>query len=353
MTQIILPMRPDEATKQLLKRLPSRRMRDVLEKRFGLKGSKKKTLEAIGREYKITRERVRQIETDALKQLARPDAAKEVEVLLVNIEDYFREHGEVLAEHHFFQNLPSERLASHVAFLLHVGKSFHELPETANFHRRWTINKNAAAAVEKIMEKTKNDLAAEGEAISADKLHELISRNAESILGGTLAEDSKRAYLHTSKHIKENPYGEFGLASWPTINPRGVKDKAYLVLAKTGKPLHFRQVADAINELGLSAQAGWSKKKAHPQTVHNELIKDGRFVLVGRGLYALKDWGYEPGTVRDILVSVFKKAGRPLPKNEVIKSVLEKRFVKTPTILLNLQDRALFKRMDDERYTLV
>lgn len=346
MPQLTLPIRPEEATKQLLKKLPSKRMRDVLEKRFGLKGGKKKTLEAVGREYRITRERVRQIETDALKQLAKPENYHEVEPIFQTLEGQFGNHGGVMAEHYLLGMLPSSKQASHVAFLLQVGKQFTELAENVHYHRRWTTNKNTALSAEKILERTKNELAEKGQTVSIQELHSMLSRGFESSLGYLPEEQVRHAYLATSKLILQNPYGEYGLIDWPTISPRGVKDKAYLVLTRSKKPLHFRDVASEINK------AGWIKKKAHPQTVHNELIKDNRFVLVGRGLYGLKEWGYEPGTVKDILVSVMKKAARPLSRDEVVGLVLEKRFVKPPTVLLNLQDRSTFKRTENEKYTL-
>ena len=129
------------------------------------------------------------------------------------------------------------------------------------------------------------------------------------------------------------------------IRPRGVRDKAYAVLLKAARPLHFREVASAISK------AGWSSRKANPQPVHNELIKDPRFVLVGRGLYALAEWGYEPGTVGEVMAGLLKAARRPLSKDEIVKRVLEKRFVKPNTILFNLQDKRWFKTTP-EGYTL-
>lgn len=343
---IQFPIQPEEATKSALKKLPSRRMRDVLEKRFGLKGGKKKTLEAIGKEYKITRERVRQIETDALKQLSKPEHQKEIEPLLVSLEDYFKKHGDVLAEPHLFSMLASVKQVPHVAFLLHVGKPFSFLPETTSFHRRWTTNKNSAEKIGKTLEMVTEELENQVTPVSETELNGHVARAAKTVVGDIPSDSMLSAMRATSKLLKQNPYGEYGLVSWPTINPRGVKDKAYMVLAKAGKPMHFRDVAQHINTIS------WSRRKAHPQTVHNELIKDPRFVLVGRGLYALSEWGYEPGTVRDVLVSVFKQAGKPLQKDEVIKLVMEKRMVKTPTILLNLQNRSLFKRVEGGKYLL-
>jgi RNA polymerase primary sigma factor len=50
-------------------------MRHVLELRFGLAGATPKTLEEVGTELGVTRERVRQLESRALRELqaAAPD----------------------------------------------------------------------------------------------------------------------------------------------------------------------------------------------------------------------------------------------------------------------------------------
>lgn len=347
MPQLTLPMRADEATKIVLKGLSSRRMKDVLEKRYGLKGGKRKTLEAIGKEYKITRERVRQIETEALKQVTKSEVLGSIGPVFEAMAGHIRSHGNVMAENHLCQNLPSSGTFPHVVFLLNVGKSFVNLAESDEFYHRWAIDKDSAGEAEKGIKLALQALKEKGTPVSQSELYALVSENVRSIRGESISENVIEAYLASSKLVKKNPYGEYGLISWPTISPRGVKDKAYLVLTKSGSPMHFREVAQAINKMN------WAKKKAHPQTVHNELIKDPRFVLVGRGLYALKSWGYEAGTVRDILVSVLKKAGKPLRKTEVIEQVLEKRFVKPPTVMLNLQDKSLFKKVDGDYYTLV
>ena len=90
MQKLNLPIELEEATRILLKKLPTRRMKDVVEKRYGLKGGKRKTLEAIGREYKITRERVRQIEADAMKHLSRVEHLQEIKPTLEVLEAHFQ-----------------------------------------------------------------------------------------------------------------------------------------------------------------------------------------------------------------------------------------------------------------------
>lgn len=342
----ILPIMPNEATKIILSRLPSRRMRDVIEKRFGLKSGGEKTLEAIGSEYKITRERVRQIEVDALRRLQDESSRAEIKPLLTVLEAHLNNYGGVMAEHHFFSSLAEKRYHPHINMILDTESSFIRVAESGHFHQRWALNKDAVNRGEKILSALVKDLESSKNPVSKDELWRVLSDKSREEAGEQLPQHIIESILRTSKLINQNPYGEYGLISWPAINPRGIKDKSYMVLLKSGKPMHFREVAQGINKVG------WSKKKAHPQTVHNELIKDGRFVLVGRGLYALKDWGYDTGSVRDILVASLKKAGKPLAKEDIIKLVLEKRMVKPPTVLLNLQNKSLFKRIDDGRYVL-
>jgi hypothetical protein len=344
-------------------------MKDVVSKRFGLKGGKRFTLEAIGKEYKITRERVRQIEVEALKHLHKEENQQELRPLFKSIEEHLKNHGEVMAEHTLLAGLASGQHHPHLILLLEVASPFQALPETDSLHKRWAINKNNGSLPEKMIASLVQELAGSQNTVSREKLLVQASEQAKKTFGQTIAEETLESYLACSKLIRSNPYGEFGIYSWPTISPRGIKDKAYVALARAKRPLHFQNVAKTIDEARWStphitcishptrkAQCKLclgSRKKAHPQTVHNELIKDQRFVLVGRGLYALREWGYEPGVVRDILVSVLKQAARPLPREEIVKLVLEKRMVKAPTIFLNLQNKALFKKTDEGKFTLV
>ena len=50
----------------------------VLKLRFGLDDGKSRTLEEVGREFNVTRERIRQIEAKALRKLRHPSRSKKL-----------------------------------------------------------------------------------------------------------------------------------------------------------------------------------------------------------------------------------------------------------------------------------
>jgi hypothetical protein len=150
------------------------------------------------------------------------------------------------------------------------------------------------------------------------------------------------AYLGISKRIARNSYGDVGLRDWPEISPSTIRDKIYLVLKKKGEALHFEDIAKHIND------AKFDSHKALVATVHNELIKDNRFSLVGRGIYGLTEHGYETGTAREAIANILKKG--PLQAEEVVAKVSDKHFFRENTILINLQNKSFFERTQDGRY---
>jgi hypothetical protein len=153
-------------------------------------------------------------------------------------------------------------------------------------------------------------------------------------------------YLNLSKKIQINPFAEIGLKDWVDVKPRDVGDKASLVLKHHGKPEHYSVITDMIND------HKFDDRIAYKETVHNELIKDNRFVLVGRGIYALASWGYKKGVVADVIKEVLAAAGHPLSREEIVASVMEKRQVKRNTILVGLSNKKYFQKTERNKYTL-
>jgi len=329
-------------TKDLLAELPDR-VRRVLIDRFGLTGTGKgRTLEAIGKEYGITRERIRQIESGGLTSVRESDGynshARSLEELKKAINDF----GGVLSETTILTLVPkSEMERNHVLFILTVSHHFADKREDVDFYRRWHVDSTLAEAVE-------NALSALYESIEPTALlpeDEFLSAFTKNLKeAGVKGRDEEvlRRWLTISKRLGRNPLGEWGRMESPHVRIKNTRDFAYLTLKRHGSPMHFTEVAKGIGDL--------FKREAHPATTHNELIKDSRFVLVGRGLYALKEWGYAPGVVREVIRNILERDGA-LSRDEIIDRVKRERYVKDATIVVNLQHTE-FKRQQDGKYAL-
>lgn len=335
----------DSATlvKQLLAEVPER-AREVLTYRFGLGTSaERETLEAIGERWSITRERVRQIEAAGLEAIRTSKAFENAKTSFVELSDYVSSLGAIIEEEELLDGLSSEEKArNRFRFLLVVGSAFFRERETDDFYARWHVDHTTAEKVHEALTRlyaslSDTEVLAEGE---------MLDRFLDELKGVNDAyknEEVLKRWLSLAKNISSNPLSEWGRASAPAIRTKGIRDYAYLVIKRAGAPMHFSDVAKAIGQLFA--------KEAHVATTHNELIKDARFVLVGRGLYALSEWGYQPGVVRDVIRTVLKMHGS-LAREKVMEEVKKVRYVKDNTILVNLNDPKHFKRNKNGTYTL-
>ena len=311
----------------LLKDLPDR-SRDVVVRRFGLEEGTRETLESIGSSYGITRERVRQIEAGGISKIK--NKVKEDNPVFKRFKDFLKHSGGLRREDILLGQLGGEKAGSQVFFLMNISRDFKRFSETDDTHSFWTVDSalwgSAKTAIKSLQQRFKS----EKKPLYFKDLSGEFSTKPETLV----------SFIEISKIIKQGPDGRFGLSDWPEINPRGIKDKAFLVFQKENKPLHFSRVAELIGDNALI------------QTVHNELIRDSRFVLVGRGTYALADWGYNPGTVKEVISDVLVKAKNPLSKEEILEEVLDRRLVKKNTILLNLSNKQHFLKNPQGKYFL-
>jgi Sigma-70, region 4 len=336
----------DSATlvKRLLASAPER-AREVLVRRFGLgSSSERETLEAIGDRSSITRERVRQIEAAGLDAIRASKVFKESGAAFEEIARYIDSLGAIVPEETLLAALgKDEKSRNRFRFFLMLDSAFFRERETNEFLARWHIDSATAKTIHDALSKLYGSLSDDEVLTEA----ELLDRFLDELKGVNDAyknEEVLKRWLSLSKHIGSNPLAEWGRMSAPAIRIKGIRDYAYLAIKRHGEPMHFSTVAKTIGTL--------FSKKAHVATTHNELIKDPRFVLVGRGLYALTEWGYKPGVVRDVIREALEESG-PLKKEEIINRVKRARFVKDNTILVNLNDSRYFKRMKDGRYAAV
>lgn len=342
---------PARVVSHLLATLPLR-ARNIVSERFGLNGKPKKTLEELGETYNITRERVRQIESNALATFAESRSRALLEPSEKLIHSVLYENGEIMEEEKLIATLLDEERETPankniLLFILEFIPDFYYVPATHDIRAAWALKgigiDRARSAIDIVVEflNQKKSPVQESELEQLmeenEKLQKIIpSKNLKVLL----------SYMSLSKKIARNPFRQWGLSSWEMIVPKGVRDKAYLVMREHKKPLHFTKITELINK------TAFDNRIAHPQTVHNELIKDKRFVLVGRGIYALKEWGYGEGTVADILVRILNEASGPVSRDELIDKVLKQRIVKRNTIIIGLQDQKLFQRVAGNKYIL-
>ena len=339
----VISFKPKQVTKRLLSNLQDRAY-DIIVNRYGLAdNADSKTLEAIGKKYSITRERVRQIENAALAAIRKSDTFKAEHKTFAELKALIETAGAMVHEDDFLSFISKDKsVQNHVRFYLVLGDEFKKMKEDDHFSARWTVDEGLSEVVHEALHSVYRSLD-DKELLSEEDLVTRFLKEIKDVADQYKNEEVARRWLNISKKIAQNPLGEWGPSDSQNIKTRGIKDYAFLMMRKHGSPMHFREVAKAIVDT--------FGRKTHVATTHNELIKDPRFVLVGRGYYALAEWGYKPGIVRDVIKEILVKEG-PLTKDEVIERVLKERFLKKNTILVNLQNAKYFKKLADGRYTV-
>ena len=318
------------------------REKEIITRRFGLY-DRRETLEQIGELLGITRERVRQLEKSILTKLklatktGKIASINSIEKLLVR---ELTEMGRVARIQDLTDKIiggtSNQRDRSGIAFIAELAPGIAVVNQNDNYFHSVGIleygdSKKICGEVDKIVSAIKKH----GEPLTIEQLHEQLSYEHPNYV---------RALASVSKllaHLGNN----WGLVKWPTVNPKNIRDKIYVILSDTNKPMHFSEIAGSIKD------SSFKRKDVTTQAIHNELIKDSRFVLIGRGIYALDSWGFSRGTVADIITDVLKKSPEPLHRDEIVKRVLKSRQVKETTILLNLQSKDQFKRVAKATYT--
>jgi hypothetical protein len=334
----------------MIQELPER-SRNIIVKRFDLDHKGIRTLDKIGRDYGLTRERVRQIETESISRLKDIGRKHNLQRVLDHIERIIESHGGVMSKEKIVEHLFDIKgvVAANkqvILLILSLDDRIKEAKETITYKKLYFYKKENVIRTVEAMNRVENYLRENKKSISFDKIVELFNSGNEGSASFSLR--AIKSCLEANKIILENVLGQWGCKDWPNINPQSVRDKAYLVLkkSKNKNPLHFTEITNRVNEVWVG------KRKANKQTVHNELIKDKRFVLVGRGIYALREWGYEPGTVLDVIREVLKKRGSEVEQDDIIEEVLKKRQVRKNTIMLNLHNKKYFEKLAGRVYKL-
>ena len=323
-----------QAVNNILSSIDHDREKEIISRRFGL-FDRKETLEQIGELLGITRERVRQLEKAILTASAKEGKLTGITELQTILKEVINDRGGIIRVNELGSYLTKDNTKidqSQIYFIAEMCPELIVVPDSDFFYQ--SIGVRALHDEAKIKELV-DMIVATVKKIGSQAAIDKITKETGSDLGSQRV----RALASTSKQLA-TLNGKWGLIKWPTVNPKNIRDKIYVILKEHGSPMHFNEISEAIKK------SEFKRKDVTTQAIHNELIKDKRFVLIGRGIYALKEWG----TVADIIAEVLKKAGKPLHRDEIIKEVLKSRVVKETTILLNLQGKAQFKRVAKATY---
>ena len=326
----------------------SKKEQEVVKRRFALIGSERQTLEKIGQHFDVTRERIRQIESIALQKLRRTIANTKLQQINEIAKGVLEKNGGVCLESKLVADVLnlihsiSEIDGNIIRLSLAVDDEV-EQERTSSLKPFWRSKKIALGDIAATADKAVSVLSKQKDLVDEERFVNMV-RAALANSGKNLKAEMIAAVLPLEPRLKKTEEG-WGLMSWRHINPRSLRDKALIVMREVEKPIHFVEIANKI------AEHGFDKKVVTVQAVHNELIRDDNFVLIGRGLYALREWGYSEGTVADIIEDLLAKKS-PLSKEEIIRGVLKQRQVKKGTISLNLQKTPWFARVGRALYKL-
>lgn len=358
----------------------SNREKDILIRRYGLHSGSKETLESIGNAHKLTRERIRQIETTSVRKLqSLNDLDKYISTLKKVIYQLLEEHGGLMEREYLsdilvgfsvggFKTREEEEVVhkNYLNFLITklLYSEFEEFSGSKHFKPSYKLKFQTVDHLEEIAEDLVRELERVKKVHATEEIINLIQqlesykKHEEKVRTGSsidiarvvrdeflkdkphVVNENKALFsiLKAARKIEQNKFGHWGSHKWREIRPKTINDKIYLILKNSGNPMHFTEIAEEINRIGFDS------KKANAATAHNELILDSKYVLVGRGLYGLKEWGYKQGTVADVIEEILSQSEESLSRDAIIERVLDRRIVKKATIVLALMDKNRFSK---------
>lgn len=332
----------EKIVNDILGTIDREREREIIARRYGL-FDRKETLEQIGELLGITRERVRQLEKAVVARLKATAHAKQLPHVN-DVQNIFITElatmGNVARVSELSAKLTKDNTRidqARISFLAQLCPDLVVIDDNDHYHHSIGLKEvHDEKQIKDLVSKITDAIKKIGEPADVSKVAETIGHKDKK---------HAEALASTSKALA-SLNGRWGLIKWPMVNPKNIRDKIYVILHEAGKHMHFNEIADAIK------RSEFKRKDVTTQAIHNELIKDKRFVLIGRGIYALKEWGYEKGTVADIITEVLQKAKEPMHRDDIVREVLKSRHVKETTILLNLQGKPQFKRVAKATYAL-
>jgi hypothetical protein len=220
-----------EVVEQILKELRRDRDRQIIARRFGFGMSRRQTLEKIGGDFDITRERVRQIEKAAIAKMrasGSAEIARAGELLRAIVAD----QGGITPTPDVATIIgATESDIPYIVFLALLSPGIELIEEDDDLRQAVSLAPiYARSQVIQLINETISTVKDYAKPITLAKLSNKLPSQLETITLEQLMRVSKKlAYFD----------GKWGLITWPEVNPKSIRDKTYLVLSRHGRPLHF------------------------------------------------------------------------------------------------------------------
>lgn len=163
-------------------KITSPRVREVVERRFGLRSVSYQTLEAIGKNMGITRERVRQIEAFGFKQLTNKNVLEPIKPVFELVERHLAAYGGVRREDIFLKelaellSLKEKNNENLINFMLALGREkFTYFKETPSWRAAWALSNGHYNKAIVLAGALKEKLTGQNSLLSSDALFKTIT----------------------------------------------------------------------------------------------------------------------------------------------------------------------------------
>lgn len=325
------------------------RQQQIIIWRYGLFDNRPKTLEEIGLQLDLTRERVRQLESKAIRKLKQPSKCRIVQPFVQLMQQIIFAEGGICAETYLGEVLTEAVKigdidpSGAVRLLLDTHNGFSKLKKM----QAWGLSDLPLNLVSEINRNLIKILTAEQAPLSKTDL--LIRLKATPLYQKYAAHLNNTfifACIKINQMIVDTGNESYGLEKWE----RYYQDDIILALRHIGKPAHFSKIAEIINA-NLPPERHITPRGVHIRLLHRPDL----FVWVGlRGTYGLKEWGVERSlSYEETLAQILQQSGYPLTYQQILAKLPEFRpYYDETSILLTIATNKRFRSFPSGTYGL-
>jgi len=344
----------DQLIAQLFDKCGNDKAKDIIKRRYGLVNGERQTLEEIGEHYKVTRERIRQIQVKALKRMRHPTSLA-VKPLINLIEVVIFQNGGLLSAEEADRIIPKA-----LGGISEDGSSVLDLVCDLRGIQSCKIGDIPiyspllnGVSLCKLSEKIIVLIKKESLGIDVSSIVRQIK------LFGKITDERFNPQDFVLKYCKTDPrIEEIGLASAEVevifrhytsgFAKKGWVDLMVRVLEEEQMPLHFTEITNKVNDLMSNTRRQLDVRRAHSVLIESEAFAHSGI----HGTYGLTSWGLRKDTTPELVEECLRKAGFPLHWKQIYNYVSKYKDSKQESITSVLETNRMFKKIESGIYGL-